>query len=724
MISGNATDLQKKLTEAVRLNDAKEVESLLKQGAKVSNDVVYSKWTLLDFAVSNKNAKIISLLLGSGLNYQTNYEALRRVIKNGLEECLTEFLKHVSTVNPITSRAFGFAFLDTLTDQYSSDNAQGKQLYAKLAKKLLDAGVTVNFCYTDTHENALHLAVLNKDSDMIKSLIAANVDANHKNNQGETPMDLAKKSGIPTIIQLFPALKTETEMKSLQEAFISAVKNNKLDIAKQLLEAGVKIPSNAILLHYVIYSNNLSMLTLLLKHGANHEELSGDKETPIRFAYRINNLRSLRVFLSFPEIAKSASMGVMLSSLISSGEKRLAIEFIDKGVPVNSLDQHLDSPLHAAVRKKYDDVIQLLLLHGADPYQKNDLSHSAVDLAVKMNYWSAITLFAEHAKTTCSSKKLTDVEIALLEKDYERVVRLFNEGHMVSRGLTALSYNQAHAIPEYKGKCPEDGPFQKYMATYLQEYSSKIVNDFKSLFEEIQAGHFSDSDLQRFGRTDSFKSRLGFYIYSLPKQQQFDIFHESINNSDNPIYKIWNTQRGLIKPRITKGFLKHAADIVAQLKQEGYQLSTPKEAIKPSAPVAISIPAASAPSALLDVSELAAPDAKQSESVPQVEEPPVVAEQHQEQPARPSLYPQVVAGVPNTLFAAPAALAPVEPIPEKKLALELVAIPRPVSPVPTKELPKIESEQVRLFGNKKARRKAKKATQKERMEPRSALVPA
>merc|ERR1719228_912206 len=59
---------------------------------------------------------------------------------------------------------------------------------------------------------------------------------------------------------------------------------------------------------------------------------------------------------------------------------------------VRSVDEHKRSALHFASSKGYSEVVEILLRHGADPNQKDQLGNTALHLAACTNHVPVVTL--------------------------------------------------------------------------------------------------------------------------------------------------------------------------------------------------------------------------------------------------------------------------------------------------------------------------------------------
>ena len=73
--------------------------------------------------------------------------------------------------------------------------------YTKIVQKLIEAGVNVNV--SKNKHTVLHYACDQGQLEVVKLLLEKGADVNAKNEEGETPLDIAKKTSNKEIIKLF-----------------------------------------------------------------------------------------------------------------------------------------------------------------------------------------------------------------------------------------------------------------------------------------------------------------------------------------------------------------------------------------------------------------------------------------------------------------------------------------------------------------------------------------
>ena len=139
-----------------------------------------------------------------------------------------------------------------------------------------------------------------------------------------------------------------------------AVKDNRLDIVKLLVESGadVNAPDNYGLtpLHYAVHCGYEKLVDFLLRHGAdpNAKDIGGN--TPLHIS-------------AFEGHPATIILPLELGSRSEEPETymRIAKLLIKSGADVNMKNNGGRTPLHAAVLQNRIDIVRLLLESGADP---------------------------------------------------------------------------------------------------------------------------------------------------------------------------------------------------------------------------------------------------------------------------------------------------------------------------------------------------------------------
>lgn len=162
-----------------------------------------------------------------------------------------------------------------------------------------------------------------------------------------------------------------------------AAKGNNARV-KELLDKGVDVnmrgnDHNTPIME-AAYAGHMVTVKLLLDHGADLSAKKNDGATPSDLAGRTKDI---------VELFKNVSA---LVDAATKGNNQMLTELIDKGTPVNGLDQFGNSPLHAACYGGKIDTVKLLLEKGANPNIKKSDGETTLSLATGQKHTEIVAL--------------------------------------------------------------------------------------------------------------------------------------------------------------------------------------------------------------------------------------------------------------------------------------------------------------------------------------------
>jgi ankyrin repeat protein len=162
----------------------------------------------------------------------------------------------------------------------------------KTAKVLLEAGVTTRWTDKTNGDTLLHVAVKNRNSEMILLLLSYGVDIGRQGRQ--TLIELASaRYEWECVEEIAKFQKTDAEDKAKYgSALLRAVCANREETSKLLLEAGapkdvVSINSGDTALHKAVRKNNIAMIDMLLSFGCDLTIENAWQQTPMELAVEL-----------------------------------------------------------------------------------------------------------------------------------------------------------------------------------------------------------------------------------------------------------------------------------------------------------------------------------------------------------------------------------------------------------------------------------------------------
>jgi ankyrin repeat protein len=313
------------------------------------------------------------------------------------------------------------------------------------AEVLLKHGANTDL-QNNKHQTALHLAWQHGQLDIIRLLLenGANLDA--LDDDGSTLLHLAISESKPPAAELLlkHGAKIDLQNNKRQTALHLALQHGHLEIIRLLLENGANLDAldddGSTLLHLASSRSELPVAELLLKHGANVDLQNNKRQTALHLALQRGHLEVIRLLLEnganvdaldsdgstpldlgiFSDANSwrvEQAVGLLLErganinlrnpegqTILHKASRRGDIDTIYRiskhGPDVNALDNNGSTPLDLAISDanswRVEEVVRLLLEHGADTNLRNGQGQTALHKASLRGYPSIIYLIVYH----------------------------------------------------------------------------------------------------------------------------------------------------------------------------------------------------------------------------------------------------------------------------------------------------------------------------------------
>ncbi|KAJ8668099.1 hypothetical protein QAD02_009762 [Eretmocerus hayati] len=263
-----------------------------------------------------------------------------------------------------------------------------------LVQQLVNNGAPVNPLLGFPSLTPLHLAVQSKAAGIIKILLTRNADVNAKSWDGDTPLILAAKSGINSLVDILLShdVRNYENKDHLSHLHIASMRNRVDVVEKLLLINQGKFLNRQVLqssivwqgytpLHLAVYFGCIETVEYLLECGANILAIDSQGFTPLHLADYQRNARIIDILLSAHknEFKNPASpLGLTHFHIACTRDDTSIIEhFLKVGVDVNLHVKAPDSPWHCwvpinfAVYHGCSSVIQVLLHAGVQLFSSS-----------------------------------------------------------------------------------------------------------------------------------------------------------------------------------------------------------------------------------------------------------------------------------------------------------------------------------------------------------------
>ncbi|OXU30442.1 hypothetical protein TSAR_011978 [Trichomalopsis sarcophagae] len=333
----------------------------------------------LHFAVASNDIDIIQLLLNTGAmvndSRMDGLTPLHIAIVSGKEENVKLLLNHNARLD--IKDLFGKTPLHHLA---ACINYYNEEVMLSIARLILQYGIdvktTLNEC-TDSGETALHYAIINGSTELIKLFLQYGANVNAKNRDGKSPLYFA-------------------------------IEFNNLSIAKVLLRNGARVNDKMnhglTALHEAITRRAEKSVRLLLSYKAevNAKDIYG--KTPLHLAARLNYLdertmdKIVKLLLDKgADVNDYTNLGeTAFHCAVVNGNEKLVRLFLEYGADVNMKNYDGKSPLHFAIQYSNKNIVKLLLDRGANIDERTNDGKLALHVAVAVEDENMMKILLEY----------------------------------------------------------------------------------------------------------------------------------------------------------------------------------------------------------------------------------------------------------------------------------------------------------------------------------------
>ncbi|XP_062908914.1 ankyrin repeat domain-containing protein 42-like isoform X1 [Mobula hypostoma] len=334
--SGTALDARKKcfisIHDAVKAGNVAELELMVKNGAGINEVDPIHKFTPLQWAALSDSLECLHWLLWHGVD-MTNvtprgWTAAHIAAIRGRDACMQALIINGANLTVKDDRgctplhlaaSHGHSYtLQTILRSGVDTNPADKNSWRAVhyaafhgrlgcLQLLVRWGADVDEVDQDGNLPA-HLAAMEGHLHCFKFLICQGVSTTHiltaRNDQGETPNDLAKRFYKDNIVQYIAAVEHERDHQDDEEnlafpAHVSAFKGD-LEALRQLVESGVinineRDNKGSTPMHKAAGQGHLGCLQWLIEMGGDHYIKNDAEETPMDVAKRFSQLAAVKL---------------------------------------------------------------------------------------------------------------------------------------------------------------------------------------------------------------------------------------------------------------------------------------------------------------------------------------------------------------------------------------------------------------------------------------------
>ena len=306
------------------------------------------------------------------------------------EQCQLAQILYTSTgcrvMNPSQSGATLSADIDRLVNRYKSVlSALKEDQDAKRWLATCTAGIILNSSFNGSY-TPLHTAIRDLVPEVARFLLENGIDPDDKGVMNISPLRYAINKNRIDIVHMLLESGASIENNENETMLFSAVSQQNVELISLLLRHGADINEADVYgrtpIHDAVIKNRMMLCRFLIENGADVNTISGNHESLLQIALHHKAYDVAKLLLT-QDIDVNVVDGNGYSPVyfaLDAGELDIVRSIIDQG-----LDLSIPSPsgypiLHTAAFYGYTDILQLLLEKGADINQLQD-GHTAEEFA-------------------------------------------------------------------------------------------------------------------------------------------------------------------------------------------------------------------------------------------------------------------------------------------------------------------------------------------------------
>lgn len=250
-------------------------------------------------------------------------------------------------------------------------------------RRLLEESPTlVNRGDTGFGATPLHWAALRGHEDVARLLLDKGADVNVRNNDGETPLQVAERAKRSGVVQVLRSRGGEASA-----GIVEAVRAGDLARVQRLLASnpGALNQKDAAFgatpLHWAALRGHADVAKFLVAQGADTSAKNKDGETPLQVAERAKRAEIVAL-LRAGGGAVSVSSAALIDAVKRGDLERVRVLLGESPGLVNAKDAEFGAtPLHWAALRGHADVAEYLVGQGADRRAKNGAGETPLQVA-------------------------------------------------------------------------------------------------------------------------------------------------------------------------------------------------------------------------------------------------------------------------------------------------------------------------------------------------------
>ena len=376
---------------------------------------------VLEVAVELNHADVMQVLIDAGADIEVkgndgrspllvasqcgNPQVVKVLVKAGADVCVTDSQGHTCLT---TAASLGHTEtmrtllcmpeVDVNRSNISGDTALHHAVLPKhsaVSKLLIDAGADID-AKAGKGRTPLHWACEVGELDIVEMLVEAGADVCVVDDDGYTCLIVAASFGHAETVRYLVGLREVDVNHSNTEGFTPlhlAVSQKYSAVSKLLIDAGADIEAQtsrrSTPLHWACEGGELDIVEMLVEAGADVSVVDDDGYTCLILAVDVGHTETVRTLLCMTEVdvnQSNAEGNTPLHFAVSQKDFAVSKVLIDAGADVEAKDSEGSTPLHCACEVGELEIVKMLVKAGADVSVVDDAGSTCLILAASFGH--------------------------------------------------------------------------------------------------------------------------------------------------------------------------------------------------------------------------------------------------------------------------------------------------------------------------------------------------
>ncbi|XXG99626.1 hypothetical protein Hte_005967 [Hypoxylon texense] len=271
----------------------------------------------------------------------------------------------------------------------------------KLVEALSKRSAQINDSLEEGGKTPLQIAAESGHLDIVKLLLSRSDDLSIQAALDDGLVAAASSGHVAIVKELSSMIGSESGLVARQKALFGAAGAGHVLVVEHLLGEGVRNNPNVLEMSPMVFaaqSGHVDVVRALIQHGENVDAEDGSDLAPLKKAVRYGWADVVRVLLNNGADPNCLSWGrwTPLHEAASRGYVLIAEILIRKGAFINSRTRDRRAVLHLAV--EYPEMVALLLQHGAEVDPQDENGATPLHLAIRKGFDDTVDILLRQAR--------------------------------------------------------------------------------------------------------------------------------------------------------------------------------------------------------------------------------------------------------------------------------------------------------------------------------------